>query len=136
MIRIIPAMKWLGVGTCLLIVTVFAISMRWEFVYWNSSRMSRIRGGCFTSIPIQYAASPNSWRCARHSRGVRLWGVKMRNGVLKGPLWIPFVLIGTPTALLWWRDRRPKAGFCKVCKYDLTGNVSGICPECGASTSP
>jgi hypothetical protein len=21
--------------------------------------------------------------------------------------------------------------FCSTCRYDLTGNVSGICPECG-----
>ena len=28
----------------------------------------------------------------------------------------------------WWRRR---AGRCLHCGYDLTGNVSGICPECG-----
>jgi hypothetical protein len=26
--------------------------------------------------------------------------------------------------------------FCKGCGYDLTGNVSGICPECGRSITP
>ena len=25
-------------------------------------------------------------------------------------------------------------GYCKACRYDLTGNVSGVCPECGTST--
>ena len=25
---------------------------------------------------------------------------------------------------------RPK-GLCKTCGYNLTGNVSGVCPECG-----
>ena len=29
-----------------------------------------------------------------------------------------------------WR-RRPRAGCCPKCGYDLTGNVSGICSECG-----
>lgn len=24
-------------------------------------------------------------------------------------------------------------GFCRVCRYDLTGNVSGRCPECGTT---
>ena len=52
------------------------------------------------------------------------------------PVWLLVVATGFPTAILWWRDRRPKAGFCKVCKYDLTGNVSGICPECGTAVSP
>lgn len=26
-------------------------------------------------------------------------------------------------------------GVCAGCGYDLTGNVSGVCPECGASVS-
>jgi len=47
------------------------------------------------------------------------------------PVWLLVVAAGFPTAVLWWRDRRPKAGRCEVCRYDLTGNVSGVCPECG-----
>ncbi len=36
------------------------------------------------------------------------------------------------TALLWWRDwRKHPPGHCPRCGYDLTGNVSGVCPECG-----
>jgi hypothetical protein len=37
--------------------------------------------------------------------------------------------------ILWLREillrefRKP--GFCQCCGYDLTGNVSGRCPECG-----
>ena len=30
-------------------------------------------------------------------------------------------------------DRR-RAGLCPACGYDLTGNVSGTCPECGTPT--
>lgn len=29
------------------------------------------------------------------------------------------------------RDRRRAASACRSCGYDLTGNVSGVCPECG-----
>ena len=31
----------------------------------------------------------------------------------------------------WRRRRRAAAGHCQECDYDLTGNVSGVCPECG-----
>jgi hypothetical protein len=36
-------------------------------------------------------------------------------------------------ALLRIRRRpRQRHAFCPTCEYDLTGNVSGICPECGS----
>jgi hypothetical protein len=30
------------------------------------------------------------------------------------------------------KSRRRRLGLCTECGYDLTGNVSGKCPECGA----
>lgn len=48
------------------------------------------------------------------------------------PLWIPFVLTAIPTVVAWRRDRRPPPGHCQKCGYDLTGNESGVCPECGS----
>lgn len=32
------------------------------------------------------------------------------------------------------RRARSRQGFCRHCSYDLTANVSGICPECGTPT--
>jgi hypothetical protein len=29
------------------------------------------------------------------------------------------------------RSRRQSPGYCPSCDYDLTGNTSGVCPECG-----
>lgn len=39
-----------------------------------------------------------------------------------------------PTVRAWrWTtlDEREIEGRCLKCGYDLTGNVSGVCPECG-----
>jgi hypothetical protein len=46
------------------------------------------------------------------------------------------VLVLLPLAwLLMWRRRRERrlrgSGFCSSCGYNLTGNVSGVCSECG-----
>ena len=43
------------------------------------------------------------------------------------------------TAATWYRYIRPAErrleraakGLCLRCGYDLTGNISGVCPECG-----
>jgi hypothetical protein len=52
------------------------------------------------------------------------------------PTWLlPSIL--TPLAVLLWALRpRPKPnGSCQRCRYDLTGNTSGVCPECGTAIS-
>lgn len=36
--------------------------------------------------------------------------------------------------LIYWPRRRRNLGVCQRCGYDLRGNVSGICPECGLLT--
>jgi hypothetical protein len=50
------------------------------------------------------------------------------------PHWL-FCLIFFSMPSLWvlrWRwARRPARGTCASCGYNLTGNVSGVCPECG-----
>jgi hypothetical protein len=41
--------------------------------------------------------------------------------------WLWGVVYGGPAA--------SRSGLCDGCGYDLTGNVSGICPECGLAIS-
>lgn len=50
------------------------------------------------------------------------------------PLWIPLSICTCLALLLSWRDRKRLmiGRLCRTCAYDLTGNVSGRCPECGA----
>jgi hypothetical protein len=47
------------------------------------------------------------------------------------PFWLLFLLTGATALLVWRRRRRHPPGHCAMCGYNLTGNVSGVCPECG-----
>ncbi len=47
------------------------------------------------------------------------------------PLWLVLIVVALPAYFLWRSERRPPPGHCKSCGYDLTGNVSGMCSECG-----
>jgi hypothetical protein len=49
------------------------------------------------------------------------------------PCWSLLLLASVPTAFGWWSGRRFPSGHCPTCGYDLTGNVSGVCPECGTA---
>ena len=40
---------------------------------------------------------------------------------------------------IWFREpwpwQRPRSSHCPACGYNLTGNTSGVCPECGTPTT-
>jgi hypothetical protein len=48
------------------------------------------------------------------------------------PYWLLLTGAAIPTTWLWRRRRRRYSpGKCRECGYNLTGNTSGRCPECG-----
>ena len=56
-------------------------------------------------------------------------------GVIALGYWAAFgvllVLFARQAAERRRREKRRLMGLCVQCGYDLTGNVSGVCPECG-----
>jgi len=77
-----------------------------------------------------------------HERVGPVWGpmasapVMVRGGLVTIPLWLVFFASATTVVVLrsWIRD--PPPGSCTQCGYNLTGNVSGRCPECGVAVTP
>ena len=68
----------------------------------------------------------NGTTAGRHgftSLGIPHWFLTLIFAILP-PIW-----------LFKWRKRRrlARVGKCPSCGYDLTGNESGVCPECGKS---
>jgi hypothetical protein len=114
--------------------------------YWHVN----IEGGGVTVVWSEHTRERWTWAARRDGKPLRatfevcwkktwsaasLWPV-LRLGASGSrvtlPLWAaPVMLVGL-AGLAWWR----KSGNfgqnqCPQCAYDLTGNVSGICPECG-----
>lgn len=102
-----------------------AISVGYGSVSWmHSDRISVTpwRGWRFESFDLWWA----------YHRFLPKWNTLGGRGfILNVPLWIPLLIVATPTFIAWRRDRKLPPGHC-ACGFNLTGNVSGRCPECGA----
>jgi hypothetical protein len=55
-------------------------------------------------------------------------------GTILSSLGAGFVVLGT--LAFPKRDRHNSPPTCSNCGYNLTGNVSGVCPECGTPCQP
>ena len=69
-----------------------------------------------------------------------LWGTDRRPSyhVLIVPYWLPVVVFAAYPLIAFMRGplrrwRRRSKGSCQECGYNLTGNESGKCPECGTA---
>jgi hypothetical protein len=58
-------------------------------------------------------------------------------GALGVPHWFPMLLFAVPRTMrirsILKQRRLAMSGHCRRCGYNLTGNVSGVCPECAMS---
>ncbi len=99
--------------------------------FYPSTKDARV-AAALTAISVLHTAAVYAWSTCwvtgdvfsqsvtTASFGVWAWGAVSL-------LLLPVALC----ALLWLRRRRALPGHCQHCGYNLTGNVSGRCPECG-----
>ncbi len=86
------------------------------------------------AVSRQSAGGPG-WHFLRLSTsGTTLWCFHnsiSRKGVWMGfPLWLPLLPFVVTSVVAWW-SKPILLNYCEKCEYDLTGNESGVCPECG-----
>jgi hypothetical protein len=83
----------------------------------------------------------SSWHSPRAGRFLPAWTpyVLANDRCVIVALWTPVALFAMPMVIFWvyeirrtrMSDRRRNPLGCHACGYNLTGNLSGICPECG-----
>ena len=146
--RLRSPLKWAGLAASLLLAFPWASSFHriwdswWDLALRSGYRVT-INEGCIALVHAGRGANdvcegfhPPAWHLS--------WQISLRPQVHRNetwiilPTWAAIAFVFLPTALIWrydLRQRRPKPGHCLGCGYDLTGNQSGLCPECGTSVS-
>lgn len=121
----------LGAVLC---VAAWTASLRTTFFYqFAIGHAVGVVSGCVAYTPNRQHAL-QGWHANPPSE--LTWLPILEKDELGVPLWIPFALMaGYATSTLvstaLRRRRLRRVGKCVRCGYDLTGNVSGVCPECG-----
>lgn len=138
--------RWLarlGLCLCLALAAIWAASLRWGVRYERGRiGFNLYDGGCVVWI----VKVPDGRGQGLHINDVtirrRSWMPTLpctfsnpREDCLSVPLWMPLVLLAVVTAALLRVSRKADPDRCATCEYDLRGNQSGRCPECGVSAS-
>ena len=135
--------KWAGVLACVLVLVAWPLSMRRYVIVCVYRTQVSLKAGVFAYVrwgkgfvgedePFRYAvmqrrSNSSRWRLQFWTSGGNA------NGEI--PLYLFLLAAGIPTIILWRGDRRHPPGHCQNCGYNLTRNVSGVCPECGSEVS-
>lgn len=138
--RTLRTIKWIGLVWCLLLLIAWLVSLQFWIHYGTSRTIYSLQWGGLNIRPIYGTPLPTGWAAYSAPRNWIIWprNTFIYRGWWPGfvPLWIAFFVFCVPTIVLWRLDRRRfPPGFCSRCGYDLTGNESGICPECGTARS-
>lgn len=145
--RIRRIAKCAGFSLCVALLGTMAMSFKWAVGFDGAKAWFGVAAGGFVvtvmedALPVSQGGSceriPMSIRTqfrAMVSLWIRSWPGPGAT-VHYVPLYLPMLAIAGFTTFLWRRDRRIQPGHCR-CGYNLTGNVSGVCPECGTPCKP
>ena len=160
-------LKWVGVIATVATLAVACGSIWIEaHVRWHNAEdfgctVSAVRGQLHyrstSFVPDGFCKPEWSWTLVRlPDPGFSMWFLVssdliagMTFNEVRVPLWFVFLIVGFPTAWLWYTDRRAKPWQCPKCRYDLRGlervrrrsgevdsenrrtGGNGVCPECG-----
>lgn len=113
----------------------FLVSVRYWFGFSVGRCIVSGAGGCVMLDCEPAPVGRMAFVQAAPSAGVYWSGIATATGpFIILPLWGPLLLFATVAALAHRRARKPKAGTCAKCGYNLMGNVTGTCSECGTAT--
>ncbi len=125
----------LSIGFSLTMVLTVAWILSW---WWRAS----VYFGGWVAISCHYGVvkfynysdfdGATHWHFERaaHHEFELVWWLRFNNFVAIIPLWIPWLAVLGGTVFVWLRFKPPATGHCS-CGYNLAGNESGACPECG-----
>ena len=131
---------WTGTTLCVLIVAAFVVSGWWLLavqVPTGYGPAVTASGGAFgvlleeqwSEAFVLESRTVSPWGSGPNWRWWNYWEVDWRR--IAVPLYAVLLAVAVPTLLVWRFGRKPvRPGHCG-CGYDLTGNTSGVCPECG-----
>jgi hypothetical protein len=141
-------LRWVCHAGCVLIIAAWAISLRWVPAFQifiggatfvlslgdGEASLLLIRGSAPTRPDFTLSDNPNGLNSSPSvpsCHRVDLFGSSLGT-LCESPLWLPFLLLLVRAAAFFLRDcRHLPQNACRACGYNLTGNVSGRCPECG-----
>ena len=138
--------RWLKRGGLILsalVVAAWVVSL--PFAWYASKKTAEhdwslaLANGHFYFSTFDWMFWPERWSCdVARSLDQTGWTFYVNNDTpcsVELPCWLLFLVVASPTAYLFWQDRHFPPGRCQSCNYDLTGNMSEVCPECGKKLS-
>ena len=138
--------KWMFAGIATLAATAWLLTLGMQIGVWIGNVGLSLGHGCLTlssaespgtpvdqpMVFLTMADAPYSSGLVWPAQAQRLSSLTRTDQIF--PLWLVFSIAASLAGLFWHLDqRRVVRGAC-VCGYDLTGNTSGTCPECGHET--